>query len=129
MIRLSLPLPPSTNDLYQRELGFTKHGRPYRATRLKPRVESFRWAVAQAITAQLTAEQVKTVPPVMAITVLLREDCCHMDPDNALKSIIDAIKGPLGFDDNPRRVRRVAAEYHGDRALGPCMVVIEEVRP
>lgn len=127
MIRLSLPLPPSTNDLYERTLGFTKRGKPYRATRLKPKVEEFRWAVSQAITAQLTAEQVKTVPPVMSITVLLREDCCHLDADNALKSTIDALKGPLGFDDNPRRVRRVTAEYHSDRALGPCVVVIEEV--
>lgn len=123
MIRLTLPLPPSTNDLYERALGFTKRGRPYRATRLKPKVEAYRWAVVEAINQQLTPEERKLVPPQMAITVYLLDGTTKMDVDNCLKSVIDAVKGPLGFDDNPRRVRRVAAEYV---PVGPpCEVVIE----
>ena len=125
MIRLLLPLPPSTNDLYERALGFTKRGKPYRATRLKPKVEAYRWLVVQAVNQQLTPEERKTVPPQMSITVYLLDGATKMDADNCLKSVIDAVKCPLGFDDNLKRVRRVTAEYV---PVGPpCVVVIEEV--
>lgn len=128
VLLLSLPIPPSTNDLYERKLGFTKKGRPYRATRLKASVEAYRWRVREAINHQLTADQVRFVPQRMAITILLREDCCRADADNTIKATLDAIKGPLGFDDNPRRVRKVGAEYHNDPELPPCLVKIEAVR-
>ncbi len=113
MIRLVLPLPPSTNRLYvrSRTTGLPVLSEAHRA---------YRTLVWGDVNEQISPDErdLSAMRLVVKVWVLRAK---HRDLDNLLKCLLDSLGAALKFDD--RHVDRVTVERVQD---GPeCEVVIE----
>lgn len=117
MIRLVLPLPPSTNRLYSR----SRAGGVY----LNPKIRQFRAVVAEIA----MVHGVKTIEGRFRAKVTLHPaDARKFDGDNREKSLWDALQhaGVIEDDCNNYDCHRVVAEIK--RPNGLCIVELYEVR-
>lgn len=133
-MRLVLPLPPSKNRLYSNALRWArgKDGNPYsymgrkRSEQYRVFLEAAGWEVC----AQTTVEQREALqqialkgPLAIRVTVCFPENGRDHDTPNIETALLDALKGPLGIDDE--RFWRVTVERVQDGP--PCVVEIEPI--
>ena len=134
MIHLSLPLPPSKNRLYANAKRWTrdKAGRKksYTGRQKSKRYLAFESAAGWAVLQQTTPQQREALqhfaaerPLSLVAYVRFPADGQDHDTANITDALLDAIKGPLGVDDE--RFWRVTVERV--ESGPPCEVVIEEV--
>lgn len=112
MTVVSLPFPPTTNNLYLNARG-------------KGRVPTPRYSAwrTQALW-EMRIQRVKPVTgPVHVHIRLVAPDKCRRDADNTFKAVLDALaKGGVIEDDSSAYVRRLSSEWA--EAGEPCLVTI-----
>lgn len=115
MIRLLLPLPPSTNHIYRRtETGMNV---------LKANVKAFRAEVAGCLMEQWPGQGGMPPAPYRVTVRLIHGDRRKHDIDNSLKSLLDSLTAQLGFDDND--ITEIHATKCYERGRSECVVAIE----
>lgn len=101
-LRVTLPIPPSTNHLYKTVLLPIKtgprRGRLYRGRALSDAVVQFRQEVGWAVRVAGAGPDARPQPP-YALSVRLFEQRRGSDADNRLKALQDALAFALGFND------------------------------
>jgi crossover junction endodeoxyribonuclease RusA len=114
VIRLTLPYPPSVNHLYR-----VVNGRPI----LSREGRSFKLR-----TAGLALERgARPLAGDVAVTLGVYRPAKRGDLDNAMKCILDALRGVAFADD--RQVVRIDAERFEDKANPRVEVLVEEYKP
>jgi Holliday junction resolvase RusA-like endonuclease len=109
---LTLPYPPSTNNLYATVRGrrvLTREGRQYKER-----------AAALAV-----AHGMKPVDGEVSVTLRLYRPRRAGDIDNSLKSVFDSLKGVAWRDDS--QVKRIEAERFEDKANPRVEIVVEPI--
>lgn len=115
MIRLLLPLPPSTNHLYRR----TETGMQV----LQGSVKRFRAEVMACLMEQWPGQGGMPPAPYRVTVHLVHGDKRRHDVDNSLKSLLDSLTAALGFDDND--ITEIHATKCYERGRSECVVTIE----
>lgn len=116
-ITVTLPVPPSTNHLYEPATRYRKDKQTgevyrYQGKRLKASVAAYR----DEVTLDLRRQNVSDIPagvcPVFVINLYVANDA--YDADNAHKCLIDAVAKALHFND--KRIREIHTYKNLDEA-------------
>jgi len=113
--RITLPFPPSVNDMFVNAPG-------------KGRVKSKKYAswTTEAMWS-IKSQKIKPIEGEVSISIgLVAPNRRPMDADNRVKAILDAITGAgVIQDDNNRFVRRLSVEWLPSGE--PCTVIIQQI--
>ena len=121
IVSLTLPLPPSTNHLYERRKGGYE-------LRLTEAARGYEFIVNRAVADLDLPEGYRLRPPLRVRIGLVLATRRRRDLDNSAKYLLDSLAFALGFDDDgivelhlTKEVKRGCEEQ--------CFVTVEELRP
>jgi Holliday junction resolvase RusA-like endonuclease len=115
-IQIDLPVPPSTNRIWQR----AKSGK--RAVYTSPEYKAWKRAADDLVAAMAQFRGVKPILGAFEATIILSERHTRIDLDNSVKALLDyAVRSNLVVDDAPKFLRRLLVEWghapHGCRLI------------